>query len=557
MTYLRSKNHFRIQNLKRFQSLFCKGVLTGAAFGALISVSPANAKGSAAAPAYAVCNHKEADGADLGEHSTLCDASTFGQSSLSESMYGDIIFNRSAEAEGEKSKYVTQLYAFVKAAASDYIQKKENNPSPARVARFAEDIMAVAYHESRLTHYAYGHDRRFKLMAADRRLVSRGLMQINQTFHASRSQDNSLDAFGNITFGMDMIYNNMRYIDKSVDNGSMTCISKKEKQGREYEDLRLRSAWAAYNSGSKFCRFRQNSSWSGNDKAFLMDLKKAEWRHYVLDSNLKTKIDIACISRGDSHCSLSKEPQVKTRNTPTDHVLSLKEGGDCLVNGLTQKITCADSIRSSQCLGVKLGTQKVASEETLASLGHKGAKIYGDREELCSLNIPGLVKVGEFFRLLLPVDLYDQVDGKVLARLKPSQQVYQVIDYEIRDPSTGERCYKISSSHGHFGYIKAGKNSDFKNYVEKVDVPNALTTLSIPVRGNRVTVVAVGGLNVFKEPNVGSLVSGSLPERTTLYADDVVIKGSDNQIYIKTSQGFIYAGRSYLSNTTSQYVRFE
>lgn len=511
-----------------------------------------------AQPAFAVCNHKEADGADLGEHSTLCDANTFGQSSLSEIMYGDIIFNRNSESESEKAKYITQLYAFVKAAAADYIEKKEKNPSPARVARFTEDIMAVAYHESRLTHYAYGRDRRFKLMAADRRLVSRGLMQINQTFHASRSQDNSLDVFGNVTFGMDMIYNNMRYIDQSVDNGSMTCISKKEKQGREYDDLRLRSAWAAYNSGSKFCRFRQNGSWSNNDKAFYADLKRGEWRNYISDANLKSKIDVACISRGDSHCSLSKEtPSAHIIKDNSDQLLSLKDGGDCLVNGNTHKITCADSLRASQCLGVKSGTQKIESNESLASLFLKGAKIYRDREELCDLNISGLIKVGEFFKLIAPVDLYDQVDGKVLAHLKPSNQVYQVVDYEIRDTLTGERCYKISSSRGHFGYIKAGQNSDYKNYVEKVLAMTAATTLSIPVRGSRINVVAPGGLKIFKDANDNSEVLSQLPENSVFVAEEVLIKGSDNEIYIKNSQGYIYAGRSYLSSTISQNVRFE
>ncbi len=512
---------------------------------------------------YPVCNHKESDGADVGDHSNLCDADVFGNSKMAESLYGDVIFNRNEDVSVEKTKYVTQLYALIKSAAKQFILKKEPKASKARISRFADDIMTIAFHESRLTHYAFGKDKRFKLMAADVRLVSRGLMQINQTFHASRDRDNSLDIYGNISLGMDLIYNNEKYIDDSINKGTMSCISKQEKSQKGYEDLRLRSAWSAYNSGSAFCRFRRNDKWSGNDKLFLADMNRGGWRSFISDSNLSSKIDVACLENGDEFCAL---PLATQSTKDMSKVLMFNDGGSCFVDPTNGSTVCADSLRLSQCFGVvenavKFPLQVSLNEGLSEKIIDANAKVYSDREALCSLKVPGLIKVGEFLSLKKMVALYDEIDGKRIATLNPSAQVYQVIDYTVKGQSNFERYYKIASSRGHYGYIYAGNKKNFDSYTKKESSKNSATTLSIPHVGTKLTVTIQGGLKIYSQPDTNSSSVGLLNQNTTFAAEDVQIKGSDNQIFIKISsadkEGYIYVGRTYISNTLKQYVRIE
>lgn len=513
---------------------------------------------------YPVCNHKEADGANIGDHSNLCDADIFGNSKVAESLYGDLIFNRSDDTSSETKKYVTQIYAFIKSSARQFILKKEPTATSARINRFADDIMTIAYHESRLTHYAYGKDKRFKLMAADIRLVSRGLMQINQTFHASRDRDNSLDIYGNISLGMDLIYNNEKYIDDSISNGTLSCISKKEKASGAYLDLRLRAAWSAYNSGSEFCRFRRNDKWSKNDKMFLADMTKSEWRTLITDPSLQSKIDVPCIANGDEFCALPLAKNTKGL-TASEKVLIFNDGSSCVVHSSSGSTICGDSLRLSQCFGVGPGAVKVSMTGSLAesilSGTISGVKVYSNREELCGLEVPGIVQVGEFFKLKKSVNMYDEIDGKVIAKLQPSAQVYQVIDYTVRGQSNFERFYKISSSRGHFGYINAGTVKDFDSVTQKMNAPTSATTLSIPLAGTNLVVTIHGGIKIYQKADLGSESVGILNQNAAFVAKDVEIKGSDNEIFLKIAsgdkEGFVYVGRTYLSNTLNQFVRIQ
>ncbi len=516
---------------------------------------------------YPACNHKEADGADVGQHSSLCDADVFGNSVLSQSLYGDLIFNRADEVEGEKAKYVTQLYAFIKASASQFILKNEKDASTERIQRFSDDIMSIAYHESRLTHYAFGKDKKFKLMAADNRLVSRGLMQINQTFHASRSRDNSLDIFGNLSLGMEMIYNFEKYIDESIDNGTLTCITKKEKQGPGYLDLRLRAAWAAYNSGSYFCRFRRVDQWSINDKMFLQDLTKSDWKKYVLSDTVKSKVDVACLDNGDEFCQLPT-PAKGHISAKTEKVIIYNDGSSCVIDpqfGENQKVICATSLRLSQCFGVRSTAVKISNDTTLpvsfSNPNQNIYKVFSDREELCGMRVPGLVLVGDFLKLKKSVNLYDEIDGKVIATLKPSSQVYQVIDYTVRGQETFERYYRIASSRGHYGWINGGTIKDFNDVIDIQDSPAEATVLNIPIKGTKFVVTNQAGLKIYSEPDTKSSVVSALKQNTHSVVQDLKIKGNDNEIFLKVNSdqgpGFVYVGRTYLTNTLSQYVRIE
>ena len=516
---------------------------------------------------FPACNHRESDGTDLGQHSNLCDADVFGNSTLSESLYGDLIFNRTEINENEKTKYLTQLYAFVKASAQQFMKKNEPKALKERTQRFADEIMSIAYHESRFTHYAYGKDKRFKLMASDNRLVSRGLMQINQSFHASRSRDNSLDLFGNLSLGMEMIYENEKYIDESIDNGSLTCITKKEKLSKEYPDLRLRSAWAAYNSGSFFCRFRKDTQWSINDKLFLQDLVKGDCRKYVTDENLKTKVDVTCLDNGDEFCHLP-QPKDAVITDSTEKVLIYSDGSSCVVDPLftdVHNVICASSLRLSQCFGVQSTAVKINMDEKLENgflllKNDKNTKIYTNRDELCGLRVPDLIKTGEFLKLKKTINLYDEVDGKIIATLKPSNQVYQVIDYTIKGQESFERYYKIASSRGHYGYFNGGNIKDHSSIVEKVEAPVATTTISLPIAGTKLVVTMQGGLKIYSDLDKKSSL-GTLSNGTHFIVEDLKIIGSDNQMFLKItnqdSSGYVYVGRTFPNNTLNQFVRIE
>ncbi len=530
----------------------------------LLGVCQTSQQSAQASPVviYPVCNHKEADGANVGDHSNLCDANIFGNSKMAESLYGDLIFNRTEDAATERTKYVTQLYAFIKASARQFILKKEVKASDARINRFADDIMTIAYHESRLTHYAYGKDKRFKLMAADIRLVSRGLMQINQTFHASRDRDNSLDIYGNISLGMDMIYNNEKYVDNSISKGTMSCISKKEKASKGYEDIRLRAAWSAYNSGSEFCRFRRKDKWSANDKMFLADMTKGDWRSLISDLRTQTKIDVPCLANGDEFCALPLVQNAKASKT-SEKVLVFSDASSCVSDPSSESTTCGTTLRISQCFGVRPDAVKISIDTSLSEAILRqtipGVKIYDDRDELCGLLVPGLIKVGEFFSLKKNVGMYDEIDGKLIASLTTSAQVYQVIDYVVRGQSNFERFYKIASSRGHYGYINAGNAATFDSITRKVDSPSAATTLSVPVVGSSMMVTIQSGIKIYQKADITSAQLGVLSQNTHFSPEEVQIKGSDNEMFLKISsgdkEGYIYVGRTYLSNTLNQYVR--
>jgi hypothetical protein len=359
------------------------------------------------------------------------------------------------------------MNAIIRKVAKDYYLKRVPDAKPAVLESWMRAAVAVGAHESQLSHYRISQDGRYKLMTGDH-LISHGVMQVNQEFHANQDLDSSFDLVGNIVGGLDTYF--LEWNRAINEKCYVTSNGKGPSLGLMLSN-RARSAYSAYNGGpSRLCRFSDSKSpYKAHDDQFLTMYRDQPWMKYVTDANRPSPVNTQCLIDGDDLCAMAKprrDQYIKSRP------ILLTDGRTC-VTGDGANFTCATDMRVFTCLA-KIDPNILENDPLKLDKAPANAKItmVKDREPLCMKAVDGLFKVGTMIMLKKEILMRESVGGSPIGNTRAGR-IYQVQDYELRLGGKSERYYKINTLGGEDGWIYGGENQDRDSWIQ-VATPQAV-----------------------------------------------------------------------------------
>ena len=410
---------------------------------------------SAATKAF-VCKHPDTPGGygalDLG-----CDADQFGDVSRIKLVYPSLVMDRRADDDAFK-EYITNVNSTIKTIAYKYYLARIPDAKPATLAYFTNVAVVVAAHESKLSHYRIAKDDRYKLMTGDH-LVSHGIMQVNQNFHANKELDSSFDFVGNVVAGLDTYFNEW---NRAVKASCFAGMNGKAPTLERMLQNRARSAYSAYNGGpGKLCRYSTpKMKFAAHDVAFLETLKTRPYLKWIKD-NRQAPVNVKCLMEGDTLCAMAKPARDQFL---TSRPLLLADGRTCMtLNG--KSLYCAADMRVFSCLS-KVNPETLENDPLRLDKLPPGTQIndLANREQICSKAVQGLIPVGSQIILQKDVVMREEVGGAPIGSLKMTRP-YQVLDYDIRLGGKSERYYKIATPGGDTGWIFGGEDADRDQWI--------------------------------------------------------------------------------------------
>ena len=549
----------------------------------------------------------------IGTWQGACDADQFGDISRIQLIYPKFAIDRRSDDPDAVKNYVTQVNSLVKQVAKAYLKQRKPDVSEAEVEAWQQAALAIAMHETFMSHYRIAKDGRYKLMTGDR-LNSHGMMQVNQRYHATRLDglDSSFDLVGNIVTALDVYYTDgwKRVVEKP-------CFAPYNKAGgAKMFEARARGAYSAFNGGpDAVCRFTDSKSvHRGKDEGYYDKLKTKPWLQYVTQDMAPTGLKIEALMVGDDLGAMAtpanRAKYLKSRP------LVLEDGRTCVTSdGTTYQ--CASDMRIFSCLA-KISPEVMDADPVKLKALPTGVKAIDikDRETLCSKAVQNLFPIGQKIVLKQEIVIRRSVGGAPLGGAKAGR-VYQVLDFDVRLGGKTERYYKVKTTTGAEVWIFGGNNEDSSEWIvaastgdeikaeekrseEKAKAASAeaaapmksapkegvasnagptkrqplrLPYLEVPAsifdeeampllptEGSIIEIVQEGGIAL--RPVAGSkkeAILKNLPKGVRLKVDKVVKQGTENELYLQVdangTQGFIYAGHTFPTVTVPEWIK--
>lgn len=475
---------------------------------------------------YYKCVNREGGEWNFGRAPQVCSASSFGSDSYLNKNFSILIFQDTAGRTAERNRYMGEMHALVKEAATIYIKKKKPTVSAAEVNAFVEGIVSTAAHESYFSMYRKTSDARLKMMRGDFG-HGHGLMQIDDRAHFNAvSTGIAWNLSTHLTYAMDIYYSAWQ------NAASQSCVT----GASNYWQARVRSAWAAYNGGpSKLCRWTNSGDrWAANDKNFYSILTGKKWKTYVANENQKTSIPIQCLMEKKEDCApVSPE----TPNKPLEGRLYRVEDQVCLVKN---QIFFCSAERDRQCLAA-VGT---ISSQTVISWTKEQVSKYAvqkqDRHIMCADYDKQLIAASSGLKVNKNINMRDTPAGGLLTTI-PKGTVLHVRDFEVREVA-GDRYYKVNYG-GKQGFIYAGTIADALTWASAVSSVGAVKS-NMARLNDQVKIVNAYGINLRSTPG-GTLVS-NIPKGAVVKIQESVVRGEEDKLYYKVTYGkyvgYIYVG---------------
>ena len=409
-----------------------------------------------------VCLHQDKPGA-WGALDVGCDADQFGDISRIETIYPDFVYDRrfnDEEYEKHIRVYITNINAVVRKIAKEYYLARIPDAKPRTLEGWMDAAVAVAAHESQLSHYRIAEDGRYKLMTGDH-LVSHGIMQVNQNYHANKDLDSSFDLVGNVVGGLDTYFVEW---NRAIEND---CWKTANGKGATLESMlqnRARSAYSAYNGGQgKLCRYLDKKDrWANNDVRFLESIHERPWMKWVTDPKMESPLNTKCLVAGDDLCAMAKPARDKAM---TARPILFADGKTCVTADGTN-FTCANDMRIFSCLA-KIDPDVLDNDPIKMDKAPSFAKIttVTDREPLCEKAVQGLFKVGTTVIARNDMLIRESIGGSPQGSAIIGR-TYQILDYDLRLGGKTERYYKIKTTAGTEGWIFGGDDKDHATWLE-------------------------------------------------------------------------------------------
>ena len=485
------------------------------------------------------CENRVSGEWNFGRAPHACDGSAFGLDSVVKRDYGAVIFRDDDERSPERERYVEELHATIRDAASYYILKRKPGASAAEVDAFRFAVITTAAHESYLSHYRLASDGRYKQMRGDYG-HGHGLMQVDDRHHFQAIEAGlGWNLLGNLAYAMDLFYSKWQLA------ASADCVSSPGNW-----EARTRAAWGAYNGGNdSLCRWRNpNHKWYKNDVNFYASYSKKSWQAYVENLDKASGVNVSCLMEKRENCPVPGEIVIPALRE--DVLYRTSDEKPCVFKG--GSLHCTEDFRDALCLRA---ISNFADENALViSLAdYPNTKVEErDRHALCTSFDSSLLKVGSFLALKVNLNVR-ATPGGVLTGTLPKGSVAEVIDFELRDLNARERYYQVKVE-GMTGWIYAGTPASQADWVVKTSAPLP----SVLARaGESVQVIIDGGIKMRSSP--GGAYIHTVPEGTKLVVQEYVIQGSVNDVYYKVTHnkktGYLYSGALLPKESVSQWTK--
>lgn len=504
----------------------------------------ANLANAVATADYYKCNNRLGGEWNYGRAPNVCDANAFGDDNVVFQDYGAVIFKDSEERVSERNRYMQELHAVIRDGAAYYMKKRKPAVSTDELNWWVLAVTTTAAHESYMSQYRIPSDNRLKMMRGDSG-HGHGLMQLDDRAHFPAIQSGyGWNLAAHLAYTMDYLYRHWQAAP------SKSCVGSET----NYQ-ARVRSAWAAYNSGSNYCRWTSSTgAWAQNDKNFYNQLTSKKWQTYIANLNQASKVNIACLIENLGNCSAPTPPDPNVPPPSDDlaegQLYAVNDGRSCVVVSGTAH--CVQEQRDRVCLRViKSFDTKTALNTTVEKLNEYAPKTY-DRHALCTQLDASLMKVGESLKILKSLNIR-VAPGTGILGVVPSGTVMSVVDFEVRDQDLIERYYKVTYKTW-TGYIYAGNKSDNSQWAVRTAV--TVPTLPVARMGQLVKVVASSGINMRSTP--GGTLQTLVPKGTVVNVQEAVVRNVDNEVYYRVTYngrtGYIYSGKLLPQSTVSTWT---
>lgn len=211
------------------------------------------------------------------------------------SQFGPSLLLESQVASGgERTRYMTDMYAILKAMGSYYIRRRDPHVSATEEENFLRALYALATQESVWSHYRRGKDGVVRYMRGDV-LHGYGLMQIDDRSHIANIRNGKAqDLIFNMALGLDIFY------AQWVRSATQSCVS----NAGNWRS-RARSAWSAYNGGpGSICRWANpKSAHAQKDIDYRTKYDNKPWLSVVSSTTQESKLNVKCMAEGVRPCN--------------------------------------------------------------------------------------------------------------------------------------------------------------------------------------------------------------------------------------------------------------
>lgn len=470
---------------------------------------------------------------NYGDASYSCNASSFGDDAFLYKNFSPLIYNHKAAASSERPRYMQELNAVIRDAATLYIKRRKPAVTDDEVKWWILAIQAVANQETRWTHYRLAStDSRLKMMRGDLG-HGHGLLQIDDRWHyADILSGKAWSVMTNLTFGMDIYYEAWQKAANQSCIGSPTNYS-----------LRLRAAWSAFNGGlGSICRFsKTGDSNYFRDVQFNDGYKKQGWTAYIANPSAKPNINVPCLMEKNDGCAAPTVPPVTP--SPRANILYRNPSGSLCVFA-SNKFSCVKEDRDLICLRALSSFTSEKPEALSAAMMVGLTSVFPDRHQLCHQLDPALLAVGTTIETLKPINFRTSAGGPLIT-LIPERTQLEILDFELQLMPLNKRYYKVHYANKD-GFIYAGQNQDPTEWV------------GIPApKVQWLQVVNSIGINL--RDKIDGLILVRIPAGTQLQILETNVKGDLNEVYYKVTYrgqtGWMYSGQKLPKSTTALWTK--
>ncbi len=489
-------------------------------------------------PDYWKCVNRVGGSWTFGRAPYACDASAFGDDRFITTNLKALVFNDKVEANGERARYMSELYPAMRDIALHYLHSRKPAATAEEKAAWLRAVLALAHQESYWSHYRTASDGRLKMMRGDFG-HGHGLMQVDDRWHfVAVRAGKGWNFVDNMLYGLEEYYGNWQRAP------SASCV----RYATDWRN-RSRAAYAAYNGGAgKICRWTNSrDAWARNDQGYAEKYDGLAWNAYVRNTNAPAGIDASCLIEGGEVC-----PPGGNTQQWQGKLLVLPGGVACALDN-SKTMHCMAERRDAACLAHHASFDENAAVSVTLNAVAKLKRVDHDRHICATSYSPQVSRVGNYVKAGKDIYLRATPAGAAVSVL-PRGAVVQVSDFEVRGKSSQDRYYRVTHN-GKTGYFYAGDKADYASWATPVGAPAG--THMIPITGDRILIQAPNGINLRATPG-GNLLS-TVPRLTVLTVNGWETRGGNNTVYYRVTHGgrtgYLYAGQLLPQSTQGDWVR--
>lgn len=497
-------------------------------------------------PHWWKCKNRISGSWEFGRAPSLCTLDSFIDRDYVNDQFSDLIFYDFQNRSEEKDRYMNEVYALLKEAATYYLFKRNPTATQTELKYWLKAIYTTAHQESFWTQYRRtSSSNTGQMRSGGDNGHGHGIMQIDDRWHFSEIESgNAANIVKNIIYGLEEYYDGWKRAP------SKSCVF----SSTDYIN-RSRAAYSAYNGGSsRICRFTNTSDrWYRNDQGWFNKYKSESWNRYLDNKNLKSSIDVQCIINEEENCRRDRSDE--GQEPRSDKIYKLASGHFCTY--ATDRLNCVTKSEDTTCLINKFKDNFSSNPTGFLNIKKetedKLEKVVYDRHTLCHGPIKNLYKLGSYIKINKNINLRKTPAGSLVKTI-PKNNIMQVLDYHISEGLSQYRYYKVYYNND-YGYIYSGNSETSNSWASK----------SIKESQDKFIANTRDILKVEREKGVYLLdESGkkikNFPKGHLIEVEKVSFKGDNNEVYYTPKSevpGSIFAGSLLPTPNLDQNFKFK